>query len=99
MENRTKREHGFISHAMADTYMETIANIKQSGKWLVVTCQSCGRSTQFPPPCIPPKLLDELPVALAAAHFRCTRCRGKQLESSSLDPGRLNNQRTPRRHH
>jgi transcription elongation factor Elf1 len=99
MENRTKREHESVGHATAHTYMETIANIKQSGKWLVVTCQSCGRSTQFPPPCIPPKLLDELPVALAAAHFRCTRCRSKQLESSSLDPGAQNNHRTPRRHH
>jgi hypothetical protein len=45
-ENRTKREQGVIGQAAADTYMETIANIKQSGKWLVVTYQSCGRTTQ-----------------------------------------------------
>lgn len=79
--------------------METIANIKQSGKWLVVTCQSCGRSTHFPAQCIPPKLLGELPVALVAAYFRCTRCRSKQLESFSVDPGTLNSHRTPRREH
>jgi transcription elongation factor Elf1 len=80
---------------MAPIDMETIADIKQSGRWLIVQCRSCGRSIQFPPACFPSKLVTDLPVSLAAAYFRCSRCHSKQLESLSLDRDTMNNHRTP----
>ncbi len=46
--------------------LEPIADIKQSERWQVVLCRSCGRSIQFPSARFPSKLIADLPVSLAA---------------------------------
>lgn len=64
---------------------DTIADIKRQNLSLEIRCLACGRSTLLPPKFIPPRLTDDLPVALAAGLFRCSNCKGKQLQSSMVD--------------
>lgn len=63
----------------------TIADIKRQNLTLEIRCLDCGRSTLIPPKFIPPGLSDDLPVALAAGLFRCSGCKGKQLQSTTAD--------------
>ena len=64
--------------------MDTIGDLKRRKLWLSVSCY-CGRHTLIPYRLLPRRLVDDLPVCLAAAYFRCGACDGKQLQSTMAD--------------
>lgn len=65
--------------------MATIGEIRAADHWLLVACKTCRHAVYVPWTFLPDRLPDDLPDRLAAAHFRCKKCGGKELESSAAD--------------
>ncbi|MEM9470685.1 MAG: hypothetical protein AAGA00_01925 [Pseudomonadota bacterium] len=66
-------------------YMETVQDICDRNVHLEVRCVPCTRSVDIPPSLIPRRIPRDLPVQLAAAHFVCSGCGGRQLVRALWD--------------
>lgn len=66
----------------------TIRDIKDNKLWLSVFCVDCSRTTHIPYRLLNrnrKRLDDDLPVSLAAAFFRCSKCNGKKIETKMIN--------------
>ena len=66
----------------------TIAEIRRKRLWLEVRCVECHRISYLPHGLLPARLAADLPIHLAAAHFRCS-CGSKQVTTLMADLDKL----------
>ncbi len=67
----------------------TIEDIVARNQHLEIKCLVCERTVLIPPALIEKHIPRDLPARLAAAHYRCSQCQGKQLQSRMYDVRKL----------